>query len=247
MNGPKTARICRMCRTVSAPRPRMAVSGTRIPPLGEPACAVAGDELERVGVDDGIPVGAAVDARRQDQHAPLACLLDRGAQAVVGGAAVVQDLGEEGGRGRGIELAAGLMKDVLGERQRVAVRVQIAGVLLEQGQDAVDLLVGPATQLGSLLELALHGVAFGPAPGGQRAAVASCPGVRKAEEPDNLRDLVGIQQFTEGRSEDGRQARMQQGRRLRTEARRQIGLFALLAVGARPPQRQQLGEVLEGR
>ncbi len=56
----------------------------------------AGDELDRVGIDDREPVGAAVDARRQDQHAPLACLLNRGAQAVVGGAAVVQDLGEEG-------------------------------------------------------------------------------------------------------------------------------------------------------
>jgi hypothetical protein len=65
-------------------------------------------------------------------------------------------------------------------------------VLLKQRKDAVDLLVAPATQPGSFLELAFHGVPFGSAPGGQRATVASRPGVRKAEEPDSLRDLVGI-------------------------------------------------------
>jgi hypothetical protein len=65
-------------------------------------------------------------------------------------------------------------------------------VLLKQGKDAVDLFVGPATQFGSFLKLAFHDVAFGSAPGGQRAAVASRPRMRKAEESDCQRDLIGV-------------------------------------------------------
>jgi hypothetical protein len=54
------------------------------------------DQLECIGVDNRVSIATAVDARWQQQDAPLAGFLGRGAQPVVGGAAVVQDLGEEG-------------------------------------------------------------------------------------------------------------------------------------------------------
>jgi len=72
--------------------------------------AAGREQFERIGIDHGAAICAAVDAGRQEQDAPLAGFLDRGAQPVVGGAAVVQDLGKEGRRRRGIELQARLMK-----------------------------------------------------------------------------------------------------------------------------------------
>jgi hypothetical protein len=55
-----------------------------------------------------------------------------------------------------------------------------------------------ATQFGRFFDLALHGVAFSPTPGSQRATVTPRPRMREAEEKDCLYDLVGVYVDTPG-------------------------------------------------
>jgi hypothetical protein len=70
--------------------------------------------------------------------------------------------------------------------------------------------------------------------------------VREAEETDGLHYLIGVEQLTTCRRENGSQVRVEQRGRLRAKAGGQVGLFPLFAVGARPPERQHLRQVLEG-
>ena len=185
MKGPKTARICYRLGAQSAN------GGEGHADRATDRRRAAGrEQLERIGVDDGVAIRAAVDARRQEQDTPLAGFLDRRAQPVVSGAAVVEHLDKERRRRRGIQFEAGLLKNVLGQSEGVAVRVQVACVFLEQGQDPVDLLVAPAPESGGVLELALHGVALGAASGGQRAPIAIGPGMRETEQSENLDHLL---------------------------------------------------------
>ena len=98
------------------------------------------------------------------------------------------------------------MKDALGQSESVAMRVQIAGVFLQQGQDAIELLVSPASESGGVLELAFHGVALGTPSCGQRATVPIGPGMREAKEAQDLDDLIGEKQLTVRRQENWREA-----------------------------------------
>ena len=126
-------------------------------------------QLQRVRLDP-ISIGTAVDTWWQDQHTPAPRLLHRGAEAEVGGAAIIERLGEEFGGRRRTHFGARLHHDALCQRKGMTVSIQVTGVLLQQSQKCVELFVSPAAQLGRLLQLAFHFDPASASPGGQRAA-----------------------------------------------------------------------------
>ena len=65
------------------------------------------------------------------EHRPI------GAEELAERQAVVEDLGEERRRSRGVDFQAGLAESVLRHGERMTVRVQIAGVLQQERDQSI--------------------------------------------------------------------------------------------------------------
>src|SRR5439155_27180819 len=100
-----------------------------------------------------VAVAASIAVGREDQHTPASGFFDRGAEAVVGRTTVVERFAEERRGGRWTHFGARLHENVLGERQGVAVGVEVASVLLQQAEKGSDLRLCPAAELGCFLQL----------------------------------------------------------------------------------------------
>ncbi len=78
------------------------------------------------------------------------------------------------------------------ERERVTVPVQVTGVLLEQSQKRVELLIRPATHLGGFFQLTFHVNVSSATARSERATKSVCKREVKAEQTHQFRDLVRI-------------------------------------------------------
>src|SRR5262245_59406878 len=92
---------------------------------------------------DEVMVRAVQDAWWQEHHAPLPRFLDCDSESIVNGATVVQDLGEECGNGGRVHFETSLLVGTARELERMAVAIQIADVLVEEGEQTRDLACGP--------------------------------------------------------------------------------------------------------
>ncbi len=115
-------------------------------PDGAAGAFLGPEQFGRIGLHP-VAVAASIHVGREDQHAPASRFFDGGAETVVGRATVIERFAEERRSRGGIHFGARLHEDVLGERQGVAVGVEVARVLLQQGEHGVDLLLGPAAEL----------------------------------------------------------------------------------------------------
>src|SRR5438093_10375254 len=103
---------------------------------------------------------------------------------------MVEDLGEESRRSRGVDFQAGLAESVLRHGERMTVRVEISGVLQQERDQSIGLFSRPALLLRLLAQVAFMVNSLAHATAHQGSPERVSPRPIEPEQAEKLDDLL---------------------------------------------------------